>query len=203
MSQQVIHHLYAALAPWLALSLLILGRNPHLSRTRIIGSLLLAFFLLRIPIEGWSGFTWVRMLEPNPSFALTGLLGFALWGRITQKKLFRAQDWSAAWVFGAGLALLLYPMALGLTSIDPYTWGWGPILPILTALAASLLLLAGNRFGILLLLPLGGFLLHLQESSNFWDALIDPFYGGLSLIAVVALLLPRCIQKKSLQPREA
>jgi hypothetical protein len=191
MSQQVIHHLYAALAPWLALSLLMLGRNPHLSRIRIIGSLLLAVFMLRIPIEGWSGFAWVRMLEPNPSFTLTGLLGVALWGRITQKKLFRAQDWNAAWSLGAGLALLLYPMALGLTSIDPYTWGWGPILPSMTALAASLLLLAGNRLGILLLLPLGGVLLHLQESTNFWDALIDPFYGGLSLlIMMVRIVFP-------------
>ena len=203
MSTEIVHDLYAALAPWLALSLLILGRNPHLSRTRIIGSLLLAFFLLRIPIDGWHLFAWVRVLEPNPSFTLTGLLGVALWARITQKKLFRAQDWSTAWSLGAGLALLLYPMALGLTSIDPYTWGWGPILPVVTALAASLLLLAGNRMGILLLLPLGGVLLHLQESSNFWDALIDPFYGGLSLIVIVALLLRRCTQKKPLQPREA
>ena len=47
MSQQVIHLLYGALAPWLALSLLVLGRNPRLSRTRITGSLLVAFFLLR------------------------------------------------------------------------------------------------------------------------------------------------------------
>ena len=189
MSQQVIHHLYAALAPWLALSLLILGRNPHLSRTRIIGSLLLAFFLLRIPIDGWHLFAWVRVLEPNPSFTLTGLLVVALWARITQKKLFRVQDWRAAWSLGAGLALLLYPMALGLTSIDPYTWGWGPILPIVTALASSLLLLAGNRMGILLLLTLGGVLLHLQESSNFWDALIDPFYGGLSLLIIMARIV--------------
>lgn len=203
MSTEIVHDLYAALAPWLGLSLLILGRNPHLSRTRIIGSLLLAFFLLRIPIDGWHLFAWVRVLEPNPSFTLTGLLGVALWGRITQKKLFRPQDWSAAWSLGAGLALLLYPMALGLTSIDPYGWGWGPILPAVAALAASLLLLAGNRMGVLLLLPFGGVLLHLQESSNFWDALIDPFYGGLSLIVIVALLLRRCTQKKPLQPREA
>jgi len=188
MSEGIIHDLYAGLAPWMALALIFLGRNPHLSRTRITGSLLLAFFLLRIPINGWHLFAWVRVLEPNPSFTLTGLLCVALWGRITQKKLFRPQDWSAAWSLGAGLALLLYPMALGLTSIDPYTWGWGPILPIVTALAASLLLLAGNRMGILFLLPFGGVLLHLQESSNFWDALIDPFYGGLSLITLIVYL---------------
>jgi hypothetical protein len=191
MSQQVIHLLYGALAPWLALSLLLLGRNPHLSRTRITGSLLLAFFLLRIPIEGWSSFSWIRVLEPNPSFTLTGLLAVALLQRVSGKKIFRSVDWSGSWVFGGVTALVLYPMGLGLTSIDPYSWGWGIWIPVLTAVAAAVLLLRDNRFGILLILPLLGSLLHLQESSNFWDTLIDPCYGALSLLAVVALLLLR------------
>lgn len=203
MSQLIIHQLYAALAPWMALSLFILGRNPHLSRLRIIGSLLLAFFLLRIPVEGWNSFAWIRVLVPNPSFTLTGLLAVALWQRVSGRKLFRSADWNGAWIFGSFAAVALYPMGLGLTSKDPYTSGWGPVLPIATALCSMLLLLRGNRCGILLLLPCSGFLLHLQESTNFWDALIDPFYGGLSLIAVVSLLLRRYIQKKPFKPREA
>ena len=184
MSQQVLHHLYAALAPWLALSLLLLGRNPHLSRTRITGSLLLAFFLLRIPVEGWSSFSWIRVLEPNPSFTLTGLLAVALLQRVSGKKIFRSVDWSGAWIFGGAAALVLYPMGLGLTPIDPYAWGRGPVVPVVTALYASIFLLRGNRFGILLLLPCAGFLLHLQESSNFWDALIDPCYAVTALLVV-------------------
>jgi hypothetical protein len=196
MSSPLIHQLYAGIAPWAALSLLLLGRNPYLSRQRIIGSLLLAFFALRIQVEiggvnYWSLFAWCRTLEMNPSFTLTGLLSIALWQRISGRKIFRAEDWSAAWVFGAIAALILYPMGLGLTSIDPYTWGWERSLLMVTALIAGVLLLAGNRFGILLLLPLGGFLLHLQESANFWDALIDPFYGAASLIACAHMLVPR------------
>jgi len=191
MSEGIIHDLYAGLAPWMALALIFLGRNPHLSRTRITGSLLLAFFLLRIPIEGWSSFSWIRVLEPNPSFTLTGLLAVALLQRVSGKKIFRSVDWSGAWVFGGVTALVLYPMGLGLTSIDPCAWGWGPGLPLATALCAIIFLLRDNRFGILLILPLLGSLLHLQESSNFWDALIDPCYGALSLMAVVALLLLR------------
>lgn len=187
MIQQVIHPLYGALAPWLALSLLVLGRNPRLSRTRITGSLLLAFFLLRIPVGGWPLFAWCRTLEMNPSFTLTGLLGIALWQRLSGKVIFRSEDWRAAWIVGSLASLVLYPMGLGLTSIDPYCWGWGPTVPILTAACATLLLIQGNRFGIILILPPLGSLLHLQESANFWDALIDPFYGGLSLIALIAL----------------
>jgi hypothetical protein len=191
MSTLLVHELYAALAPWAALALLLLGRNPYLSRQRIIGSLLLAFFLLRIPIGGWPLFAWCRTLEMNPSFTLTGLLIVGLWQRLSGRKIFRAQDWSAAWIFGATAALILYPMGLGLTAIDSYTWGWGKFLPLTEALVAVILLIAGNRFGILLLLPLSGFLLHLQESANFWDAVIDPFYGGFALISSSWILLSR------------
>ena len=186
MSQQVIHLLYGALAPWLALSLLVLGRNPRLSRTRITGSLLVAFFLLRIPIAGWSSFSWIRVLEPNPSFTLTGLRAVSLLQRVSGKKIFRSVVWSGAWVFGGVAALVLYPMGLGLTSIDPYAWGWGPGLPLATALCASIFLLRGNRFGIILILPLLGSLLHLQESANLWDALIDSCYAGTALLAVAS-----------------
>jgi len=189
MTQQVIHPLYGALAPWLALSLLVLGRNPRLSRTRITGSLLLAFFLLRIPVGGWPLFAWCRTLEMNPSFTLTGLLAIALWQRLSGKVIFRSEDWRAAWIVGSLASLVLYPMGLGLTSIDPYSWGWGPTVPILTAACTTLLLIQGNRFGIILILPPLGSLLHLQESANFWDALIDPFYGGLSLIALFYLMV--------------
>lgn len=193
MSRELSQQLYAGLAPWLALALLLLGRNPYLSRARIIAALLLALILLSIPVPstGWNGFAWIRVLEPNPCFTLTALLGIALWERISRKRLFRPADWNAAWIFGTASALLLYPMGLGLTSLDPYGWGWGPHIPILIAVAAAMLTLRGSRFGILLLLPFVGFLLHLQESTNFWDALIDPFYAIFSILACLVLLVPR------------
>ena len=189
MSTQILHQLYSSLAPWLALSLFLLGRNPFLSRRRLFGSLLLAFFLLRIPLGGWSLFAWCRTLEMNPSFTLTGLLCVALWQRLSGQMIFRTEDWRAAWIVGAIGSLVLYPMGLGLTPIDPYSWGWGPAVPIVTAAFATLLLIRGNRFGIILILPLLGSLLNLQESANLWDALIDPFFGIVSLGAVLYLLV--------------
>jgi hypothetical protein len=80
MSRELLQQLYAGLAPWLALSLLLIGRNPYLSRVRIIAALLLALILLGIPVPltGWNGFAWVRVLEPNPCFTLTALLGIAV-----------------------------------------------------------------------------------------------------------------------------
>jgi len=204
MSRELPQQLYAGLAPWLALSLLLLGRNPFLSRVRIIAALLLALILLGIPVPltGWNGFAWVRVLEPNPSFTLTALLGIALWERISLKRLFRSEDWKTAWIFGTASALLLYPMGLGLTSLDPYSWGWWPRIPILVALAAAILILRGNRFGILLLLPFAGFLIGLQESTNFWDAVIDPFYAIFSILALIAATASRSTKSVALTSRE-
>ena len=194
MSPLILHQLYAGLAPWLALSLLLLGRNPCLSRTRTVGSLLLAFFLLRTQVEigemdYWNLFAWCRTLQMNPSFTLTGLLCVALWQRLSGKMIFLVEDWNAAWIMGAIGALVLYPMGLGLTSIDPYSWGWGPVVPPLIAACSTMLLIRGNRFGIILILPLLGSLLHLQESANLWDAMIDPFYGAISLMAVMRMVI--------------
>jgi len=204
MSRELSQQLYAALAPWLALALLLLGRNPYLSRVRIIGSLLLALIVLSIPVPstGWNGFAWVRVLEPNPSFTLTALLGIALWERISHKRIFRTGDWNAAWIFGTASALLLYPMGLGLTLLDPYSWGWWPRIPILIAVAAAMLILRGSRFGILLLLPFAGFLIGLQESTNFWDAVIDPFYAIFSILAVIATTAFRGVKSVALTSPE-
>ena len=200
MSRELSQQLYAGLGAWLALSLLLIGRNPYLSRVRIIGSLLLSLIVLSIPVPltGWNGFSWIRVLEPNPSFTLTALLGIALWERISSKRIFRPADWKAAWIFGAASALLLYPMGLGLTSLDPYSWGWWPRIPILVAVAAAMLILRGSRFGILLLLPFAGFLIGLQESTNFWDAVIDPFYAIFSILAVISTTAFRGVKSVAL-----
>lgn len=191
MSPRLIHQLYAGLAPWLALSLLLTGRNPFPAKGRTVGSLIAALLVLEIPLGGWSLFSWIRTLEPNPSFTFSGLLVVVLWQRFRGAPLFHSEDWNAAWIVGALSALILYPMGLGLTSIDSYAWGWQPFLPIALACCATWLLIQGTRFGILLILAPLGSLLHLQESTNFWDAMMDPFYGALSLVMVSFMILRR------------
>ena len=189
MSINLVHYLYAGFAPWFALSLLFLilfGRKGPLSPKRTFGTLLLTFLILWIPVMGWPLFRWIAVLEPNPSFLLTALLGIALWEKIGTRKLFRPCDWRMAWIFGALAALALYPTGLGLTLWDANSWGWRSPLPLVILLIATILLLRGNRFGILLLAPFLGFLLNLQESRNFWEAILDPFYGGFALIALAA-----------------
>ena len=189
MSTASSHSLYAALAPWMALSILFVGRNPSPALLRIVASLFVSSIVLLIPVRGFLLCRWIALLGPNPSITLTALLAIALLTRIRGLELLRSQDWQAAWIFGSIAALILYPMGLGLTSMDSYTWGWGLILPIATTGVVTILLLSGNRFGIIILLSLFGMLLSPMESSNKWDSLIDPFYAIFSLIAAIVLLV--------------
>lgn len=193
MNHPAIHQFYAGMAPWAGLSLLLIGRNPHPGLRRKIAALpLAALALLVIPINGWNVAAWIRVLEPNPSLILTGLLLVALASRLTGKRLFRRTDWKACWFFEAIAALLLYPLGLGLTRIDSYGWGWMTLLPLVCAITATLLLLRGNRFGMMLLLPFLGWILGFQESRNFWDALVDPFIGTVSIVMSAFLAIRPC-----------
>ena len=184
-----LHLLFAAVAPWLALSLLLIGRNPHPGARRIMASLLASALLLACPVAGSSVARWVALLESNPSLTLTLLLALLLFRRISGRDLLRPEGWTAAWIFGSIAALVLYPMALGLTRIDPCTWGWGPWLPVVATVWASILILGGNRFGLVLAASIPAALLGVQESSNFWNLLIDPFYGATALLVGLATLM--------------
>lgn len=184
-----LHNFYAAFAPWLALSLLFLGRNPHPQPPRIIVSLLLSAAILFVPFQGFPIARWIALLEPNPSITLTALLSIALIARVGGPRLFRPQEWRTAWLFGSAASLILYPMGLGLTKYDSYTWGWSPVLAIATAATATVLLITANRFGVVLLLALLGMVIHPIESTNAWDSLVDPCYGIFSLSASLFLLI--------------
>lgn len=189
MNANFLHLIYASLAPGLALALLLLGRNPHLTRQRIVISLLLAPAILFIPIAQFAVARWIALLEPNPSVTLTVLLLIALIARAGGPRFFRPQDWRAAWLFGSMASLILYPTALGLTKFDAYTLGWSPLLPLATAAVTTIFLLKQNRFGIFLLLALWGMVVHPMESTNAWDCLIDPCYAIFSLVATIILFV--------------
>lgn len=96
---------------------------------------------------------------------------------------------AAVW-WGAGAALLLYPAALGLGRFDPFTLGWrDPGVAAAAAVIGAALVLARNRFGLVLFAAGAAWRLGLLESDNAWDALIDPIYG---VAAIGNLLVAAC-----------
>lgn len=76
-------------------------------------------------------------------------------------------------------ALILYPMALGLTRVDPYALGYPDRVRSLLLGLAPALLLAWLRGSLLVplasALALAGFRLEVLESTNLWDYLFDPW----------------------------
>jgi len=80
--------------------------------------------------------------------------------------------------------LLMYPFALGLGPVDPYRWGWGSELFVVSVclVGAAFWLLEWEAVAVLA--PGGvlawqfGFL----ESSNLWDYLIDPWLFIASMV---------------------
>ena len=145
----------------------------------------MALAVLLLPIGGLVIARWVAGLSANFSMPLTGMLAVAVWERAFTQRVFSRRDWDEGWSFGAIGGAVLYPLALGVSSVDPYEWGWrfSPLFVVIGGVTAWLIW-RGSRFGLLLLLATIAFHLDLLESSNYWDYLLDPVYGLVSLIVL-------------------
>ena len=171
------------------------------------GALVAGFAAAGAVVFPWCGHPlpfWSASLSASFSVIMVVLLIVAILDRAGARIIFRPQDWSAAWIFGAVASLLLYPSALGLgpQNFDAYALGWpwlfwGQSLALFgsTGLAAALLILRGNHFGYVLALALLGYAIGFQESKNLWDYLLDPVYAAVSLLVVLWALLRRAISR--------
>ena len=187
MSHATLVEVYSAVCPWLAL-VWCLQRAARLLKHPLRGWMLLAAtgaiaaVVMVVPVEGLVIARWVAGLNANFSVPLTVMLALIVWEEIFDRSRFSEREWATAWGFGAIGGLVLYPMALGLGSFDPYEWGW-PISPLFLVIGVltAWLIWRGNRFGLLLLLAAAAFQLRLLESANYWDYLLDPIYSLVSL----------------------
>ena len=189
-----------ALACWLALSFVFLGKAPRPRPVRLAVSLVAAAIALLIPVKGWTLFQWIAVFEPELSVTVTAMLFAGLVSRAGGPKLLRPCDWNSAWAFGAIGALLLFPPTIGLSSVDIYSWGWCNGFVFAVGLLTLGLLLKGNRFGVILLIDLLVFLLRPEESKNAWDVLMDPLYGAVALIVVLFKIISFFRRGKKLPP---
>ena len=201
MSGPASHFLPTALACWLALSFVFLGKAPRPRPVRLAVSLVAAAIALLIPFKGWTLFQWIAVFEPEFSVTVTAMLFAGLVSRAGGPKLLRSCDWNSAWAFGAIGALLLFPPTIGLSSVDIYSWGWCNGFVLAVGLLALGLLLKGNRFGVVLLIDLLVFLLRPGESKNAWDVLIDPLYGTAALLVVFYRIISFFRRGKKMPPR--
>lgn len=143
-----------------------------------------------LPVAGLPLFRWGAGFVDHWSVPLVALLAADLLATTVGIECFRREDWRAGWAFGAVGGLVLYPAALGVGPLDPYSLGWmfGPLFAIMAVLTAGLLW-RGNRFGIVLVAACAAWHLNLITSRNLWDFLMDPVYSlagaiGLGILSV-------------------
>jgi len=109
----------------------------------------------------------------------------------------QSRDWI---LYGAAfMGLLLYPLALGLSPYDTYRFGY--ISWLLPSLLLALTLLAWfyNRIAaaLAIVLSVTAFNVHILESTNLWDYLIDPLLVFYAWGFAVKLLAQRIWQRIS------
>lgn len=88
------------------------------------------------------------------------------------------------------IAILFYPLALGLGMLDPYVWGYGSLgLLIATVLFALVCGLLGWTKGVwIIAIAIVAWAGHWHESTNLWDYVLDPLLCLWALISCIHVL---------------
>jgi hypothetical protein len=188
--------------PHLAFTLLVFLIFARLARNAMQRGILLAGCLLLslVPVQGISLALQLRTYIGDLSVASLLLLGWATLHAFGVPPA-GARDRLASLALFAGLAVLLYPAALGLSYADPYQLGFEPrpMLLVLGLLCAVLIVQRSRLGALALMLATLAFALRLGASENYWDYLIDPYLAlyslGALLSAAVRWLLARLTRK--------
>ena len=144
------------IAPMLALMILFaalarrLRFNPR-GAGWCVGLGLIALGTLMIPVTGLPLARVLAAVMDHWSVPLLALLVAGVAKVFFGTELLRGEDRQAMWIFGAVVGFVLYPLALGIGSIDPFAYGWhfGPLF-VLVGVVAMILQWRRNRFGVVL-----------------------------------------------------
>lgn len=143
------------------------------------GAILVALGLAWLPLGALDLTGHLHAYTGALSLTSLGLLVHYLGRRWYRQELFQEGERTRLGWLLAGTALVLYPLALGLGSWDPYALGFnGPGLALLLGLLAALMQWRGqSRLAWLLLAVLWAWGLGLGPSDNLWDYLLDAWLG--------------------------
>lgn len=166
----------------------LLGRFVKYSRQRMVVVAVLLATGLFLPIHGLSIAQWLRSALGDFSILTLAVFSNMLAQRLFNYRLLAPATRNTLLLGVALVGVVFYPLALGVSAFDPYQLGYSPLfMSALLCLASIIAWLKTMRgLAIILLLPLIAFNLHMLESYNLWDYLLDPI---LLLYAVVQVLL--------------
>lgn len=142
----------------------------------------LAVFLLPVGLLTIAGY--LRGVFGDISSFSAATLVWLCFGRywtVIQMENRKAFDLQPLFIPIALASLIFYPLTLGLSRWDPYVIGYQPLVPSIMLALAGIGLVYFRKYlsAFFLAIVLVAYLIHLQESDNLWDYLLDP------LLAVV------------------
>jgi hypothetical protein len=158
-----------------------------------------------LPLHGLPLFGYVRALTGDLSVATVVLAITAILGGVGAAPRVDSADRNTLLAIVVVLAVVLYPMALGIGRLDPYRLGYGD--PLFVAAVVLLALGAWWRrldlVGVTLALAVLGWTVGWSESTNLWDYLIDVAVVLYALIALVIAGLGRILRTDPRRDRAA
>ena len=88
------------------------------------------------------------------------------------------------------ISLCFYPFALGVGMIDPYAWGYGSTIFLISVLLFAVICgLANWVKGVwIIAIAIIAWSVHWHESANLWDYLLDPFLAIWAIVALINVL---------------
>lgn len=159
-----------------------LGRRRPVQVITLCTGLLLSL----VPVQGISLALQLRTYIGDLSISSLVLLAWVALSRFGLTPAV-SQDRLGSLALFAGLAVLLYPAALGMSYADPYQLGFEPrpMLLVLGLLSLVLIIQRSWLGALALILATLAFALRLNASENYWDYLIDPYLALYSLCALL------------------
>jgi hypothetical protein len=158
-----------------ALGVLLLPGIRHLPQPIRAGlTVLVACAVLLVPANGLILGGYVRGFFGDFSAVSWMVMLAAVIRRAGGPTLLDAADRRRLWCLAAIGGAVLYPMTAGLTVFDPYALGYQPLILVIALLPIMLwLALIRSRLLWILALAVLAFDLHVLESPNLWDYLLD------------------------------
>ena len=154
-----------------------LPRAKALPLRRKAGLLGAAIIVLSIPLWGVSLAGFVRGITGDLSISTLLILTVALVRSLSGYLLAEESNRHAMLKAIAIIAILFYPLALGISMFDPYRLGYGNLwfMAALLGLAVWSSLRYSAFFAICIALAVAAWSIGWYESPNLWDYLLDPW----------------------------
>ena len=163
----------------------------------VVGMLLPVVLVGDLPI-----YQYLRAVVAELSITSKLLILTVLYQRFLQREtILKWAEFVRLRVAVALIGLVFYPLALGISMFDPYSYGYqAATLAAVVALLMMVLIIRRSFWtGSVLALVLVAYYLGMLESDNLWDYLLDPMLWLYSLISVIYAWIRSAL---GLPPRE-